>query len=155
MPFQVTCALQLLHEPHVLFRGAEAAAPLAELPTPCLRAGSPGSRVRAFAASADLDRAVIVLFDSSISVWELVSMSLACVLQTRGERDANFGHTSGVNGVAITRDGSQVVTVSKDETARVWNVDSGMGVHVLRGEASGSCASPDARLPMRDVQSCS
>lgn len=81
-----------------------------------------------------------MLFDSSISVWDVVSMSLACVLQTRGERDANFGHSSGVNGVAITRDGGLVVTVSKDETARVWNVHSGSGEHVLRGALS--CFSP-------------
>ena len=76
---------------------------------------------------------MIVLFDSSISVWDTSTMSLACVLQTRGERDANFGHSSGVNDVAISADGRLVVTVSKDETARVWDVESGRGLHVLRG----------------------
>ena len=103
-------------------------------------ADSPGSRVRSFAASADLQRAVIVLFDSSIAVWDTSSMSLACILQNRGERDANFGHSSGVNDAAISSEGSLVVTVSKDETARVWAVESGMGQHVLRGEhAESAC----------------
>lgn len=89
--------------------------------------------MRSFAASADLERAVIVLFDSSISVWETAGMSLAAVLQTRGERDANFGHSSGVNEAAISPDGGTVVTVSKDATARVWDADTGRGQHVLRG----------------------
>ncbi|MCJ1428182.1 hypothetical protein MMC29_006090 [Sticta canariensis] len=98
--------------------------------------GSPGSRVKSFAASSDLERVVIVLFDSSISVWETAGMSLAAVLQTRGERDANFGHSSGVNDVAISPDGETVVTVSKDATARVWDADTGRGRHVLRGASS-------------------
>ena len=96
-------------------------------------AGSPGSRLKSFAASADLERAVTVLFDSSISVWDVPAAALLCVLQTRGERNAAFGHSSGVNDVAMSSDGAVVVTVAKDETARVWSVDSGRGIHILRG----------------------
>ena len=96
-------------------------------------AAAPGSRVRSFDTTVDLRLAVIVLFDSSIVVWDVATMAQACVLQSRGKRDAEFGHSSGVNDVAISKDGSTVVTVAKDETARVWDVESGAGQHVLRG----------------------
>ncbi|KAK9809322.1 hypothetical protein WJX73_004674 [Symbiochloris irregularis] len=97
---------------------------------------SPGSRVRSFDATVDLRLAVIVLFDSSIVVWDVASMSQACVLQSRGKRDAEFGHSSGVNDVALSRHGRLVVTVAKDETARVWDAESGAGQLVLRGHTS-------------------
>jgi hypothetical protein len=49
----------------------------------CWRAGHQGSRVKSFATSGDGSVGVMVLFDSSISVWDLQAMQVgpcACLL---------------------------------------------------------------------------
>lgn len=101
----------------------------------CLRStpASPGSRVKSFACSATLDSAVACLFDSSVTVWDLDSMAPAAMLQKRGQLDCAVGHTSAVNQVLMTDDGTLVVTLSKDSTARVWDAASGACLHVLQG----------------------
>ncbi|MDQ3928032.1 MAG: WD40 repeat domain-containing protein, partial [Chloroflexota bacterium] len=43
------------------------------------------------------------------------------------------GHTSPVLGASFSRDGTRIVSVSKDSTARLWNTDAGKTLLVLRG----------------------
>jgi WD40 repeat protein len=63
------------------------------------------------------------------------------------------GHTSNVRGLAFTPGGGQLVSASQDKTVRVWDVDTGKTVRIIRGEtAPGSwgtiyamALSPDGR----------
>ena len=57
-------------------------------------------------------------------------------LQKRGERDASRVHSGGVNAALVTADGAMAVTLSKDCTARVWDLRSGSCMHVLVGESA-------------------
>ncbi|KAI3425286.1 hypothetical protein D9Q98_009053 [Chlorella vulgaris] len=110
---------------------------------------SPGSRIRSFAASSDLSRAVICKWDSTVVVSDLQRGDSLCTLQRWGERDSATGHTSAVNQVLMTPDGLVVVTVSKDCTARVWDSSTGMCLRVLTGHTdsiTGGFISPAARL---------
>ncbi|CAL8467022.1 g6558 [Coccomyxa elongata] len=99
--------------------------------------GHQGSRVKSFAVSANGRAAVSVLFDSSISVWDLEKMQVKWVLQKRGERDASRVHSGGVNAALVSDDGKLAVTLSKDCTARVWDLRSGTCMHVLVGHSDG------------------
>lgn len=99
-------------------------------------AGHKGSRVKSFSASPDGSTAVIVLFDSTVAVWDLVTMQCKCMLQKWGDRDSTRVHSGGVNAAYLTPDGSTAVTVSKDHTARVWDIASGECTHVMQGECN-------------------
>lgn len=57
------------------------------------------------------------------------------LLQKRGERDASRVHSGGVNAALVTDDASLAVTLSKDCTARVWDLRTGTCMHVLVGES--------------------
>jgi WD40 repeat protein/serine/threonine protein kinase len=59
------------------------------------------------------------------------------------------GHTSGVNAVVYSPDGSQLASGSWDTTVKVWRVDNGDVVHTLTGHTDGVLAmaySPDGAL---------
>lgn len=72
-----------------------------------------GSRVKSVVASSDGTVAVLVLFDSSIGVWDLLAGNCRCMLQQRGVRQPSVGHVGGVNAVYLTPDGKRAVSVSK------------------------------------------
>ena len=55
--------------------------------------GQQGVRVKSFEAAADGRSALVLLFDSSVTVWDLRSGQPRAVLQRRGERDPAAGHT--------------------------------------------------------------
>ena len=63
------------------------------------------------------------------------------------------GHTSTVRGAVFTPDGQQLITASHDKTIRVWDVNTGEPVRVLRtptgrgqiGEHFGVALSPDGK----------
>jgi WD40 repeat protein len=100
--------------------------------------------MKSFAASADLSRGVVCLFDSTVTVWDLEAGAPAAELQRWGQRDEHTGHTSAVNEVLMTADGATVVTLSKDATARIWDAAAGACRHVLRGHTdsvAGGCLS--------------
>lgn len=78
--------------------------------------------------------AVVVLFDSTVTVWDLHRQEPLTVLQRWGQRDSAMGHTGGVNAACVSSDGSRVLTVAKDCTGRIWDVAVGASVHVLHGE---------------------
>ena len=44
------------------------------------------------------------------------------------------GHTSGVSSVALSADGSKVISGSGDHTVKIWNADSGEVIQTLSGE---------------------
>ncbi|KAK9840975.1 hypothetical protein WJX81_003475 [Elliptochloris bilobata] len=102
--------------------------------------GQQGVRVKSFAVAADGRTAVVVLFDSSVAIWDLAAGQQRAVLQRRGERDAAAGHTGGVNAALLTADGARVLTLSKDCTARVWDAATGACLHVLIGHSDGVVA---------------
>lgn len=77
--------------------------------------------------------AVVVLFDSTVTVWDLERQEPLTVLQRWGQRDGALGHTGGVNAAYVSQDGCKVLTVSKDCTARIWDVSLGTSTHVLEG----------------------
>lgn len=81
-------------------------------------------------------KAVIVLFDSTVTVWDLEKKEQVAVLQKWGQRDAASGHSGGVNAAYMTSDGKKVLTVSKDCTARIWDVENRETIHVLKGRRS-------------------
>ncbi len=53
------------------------------------------------------------------------------------------GHMAGISGVAFTPDGKHIVSASIDKTVRVWSVDTGRTVRLIRGEARGDAGSID------------
>ena len=56
------------------------------------------------------------------------------------------GHTGHVNGVAFSHDGKQVLTASSDNTARLWDVQSGGELQLFQGHTDSVTAaalSPD------------
>lgn len=101
-----------------------------------------GSRVKHMAFDANCTTAAVLLYDSTVSLWDVASGKCRAQLIRRGERDASRTHSGGVNAVYLTRDGSTAVTISKDYTSRVWDVATGAsgkgGVTLgLRGQTVG------------------
>ena len=89
--------------------------------------------MKSFAANADCRLAIIVLFDSTVAVWDMVNMECSCMLQSWGDRDAARVHSAGVNAAYLSPSGSRAVTVSGDHTARVWDIATAECRCVLRG----------------------
>ncbi|WP_173012835.1 AAA family ATPase [Niveispirillum sp. SYP-B3756] len=58
---------------------------------------------------------------------------LGALLQIVGESRALVGHEGGVISASFSPDGTRIVTVSGDKTARVWDAASGRGIAILRG----------------------
>ncbi len=46
------------------------------------------------------------------------------------------GHSTIVRGLAVTPDGKQVVSASQDKTIRVWDIETGKTVRMIRGETA-------------------
>ncbi|KAG2499245.1 hypothetical protein HYH03_002824 [Edaphochlamys debaryana] len=92
-----------------------------------------GSRVKAMSFDAACTSAAVVLFDSTVAVWDLATGRVASQLIKRGERDASRTHASAVNSVLLSADGGTAVTISKDCTARVWDVAKGTTRYVVSG----------------------
>lgn len=108
-----------------------------------------GSRVKSYAFDGAGRLAAVVLFDSTLSVWDLDSGECVSQIIKRAERDASRTHSSAVNAVYMSSDGCTAVTVSKDSTARIWDVASGTCRMVLSGHTDGIVAaalSADERM---------
>eukprot|EP00803_Ostreobium_quekettii_P003137 evm.model.scf_1157.1 EVM.evm.TU.scf_1157.1 scf_1157:13492-23046(+) len=96
-----------------------------------------GARMKSFAISPDGRRAVIVLFDSTVSVWNLDTMECIHQLMKRAERDGIRVHAGGVNAVYLMKAGTKALTISKDSTARVWDLETAQCTQVLSGHEDG------------------
>ncbi|GFR44231.1 hypothetical protein Agub_g5422 [Astrephomene gubernaculifera] len=108
-----------------------------------LRASMPaqqGSRVKHMAFDASCRTAAVLLYDSTVSIWDVESGRCTAQLIRRGERDATRTHSGGVNAVYLTRDASTAVTISKDCTARVWDVPTATTRYVVSGHTDGLVA---------------
>lgn len=108
-----------------------------------------GSRVKSMSFDGQGRLAAVVLFDSTVTIWNIDTADVKCQLIRRGERDASRVHSGGVNAVYLTRDGTTAITISKDATARVWDVGSGNCRLVLRGHSDGldsACLSADENV---------
>lgn len=126
-----------------------------------------GSRTKCMAFNAAGTIVAIVLFDSSVQIYDLRSGECLASLMKRGERDASRVHSGGVNAVYLTASGSTALTVSKDCTARLWDVETAscamvlevsvytattavhtwhMGCYLQLQHRSQSCNMPTARL---------
>jgi len=53
------------------------------------------------------------------------------------------GHTANVTGIAFTPDGKHIVSASLDKIVRVWAVETGRTVRMIRGEVRGGWGSID------------
>lgn len=96
-----------------------------------------GSRVKHMAFDANCTTAAVLLYDSTVSLWDVASGKCRAQLIRRGERDASRTHSGGVNAVYLTRDGSTAVTISKDYTSRVWDVATASTRFVVEGHTDG------------------
>mmetsp|Transcript_5208 Transcript_5208/g.13145 ORF Transcript_5208/g.13145 Transcript_5208/m.13145 type:complete len:1395 (+) Transcript_5208:246-4430(+) len=103
-------------------------------PSRCMPAVA-GSRVKSFACGWDGKLAAVVLFDSSLAIWDMVSGECVKMLQQRGDRNKAYVHSGGINGVLMSHDGALVLTYSKDWTARVWDTAAGVCALVLDGHS--------------------
>lgn len=101
----------------------------------CIRKleGHAGSRMKAISVTPDGSKCVICLFDSTVSIWNLETMEMENMLIRRGERNASYSHSKAVTGVYITSCGTKVLTVSKDCTARMWDLNSLNSIFILKG----------------------
>ncbi|KAG1654342.1 hypothetical protein FOA52_009003 [Chlamydomonas sp. UWO 241] len=107
-----------------------------------------GSRVKDMVFDAGCTFAVVLLFDSTVSVIDTASGAVVRTIIGRGDRQV---HTSGVNSLIISGDGKTLITCSKDGSAGIWELESGAVLGVVRGHSDGIvCAaiSPDGSLLM-------
>ena len=63
----------------------------------------------------------------------VVACSSSARCRSGGERDASRVHSGGVNAALVSQDGRLAVTLSKDCTARLWDLETGTCRHVLVG----------------------
>ncbi|BBM86614.1 protein kinase domain-containing protein [Candidatus Uabimicrobium amorphum] len=68
-------------------------------------------------------------YDGTLRVWDIKSGQLVHQLS---------GHTSGINSVAFTPDGSFVISGSDDKTLRIWDIESGQCMCTLCGHEGGA-----------------
>jgi WD40 repeat protein len=69
-----------------------------------------------------LSRVLVSSWDSRATIWSVAT----------GRALVHFvGHTRGISDAALSPDGSRVVTVSLDHTARVWDAHTGQELRVL------------------------
>jgi WD40 repeat protein len=97
-----------------------------------------GSRVKSIAYSADGSTAAVALFDSTVAVFDLATGKRLAQLIRRGDRDGTRVHSGGVNAVYLSRSGDVAVTVSKDNTARVWDVAEAARITKRDAEGGGA-----------------
>ena len=89
--------------------------------------------------SGDGRLAVSASSDKTLKVWEVESGRELRTLQ---------GHSSSVNGVALSGDGRLAVSASEDKTLKVWELESGRELRTLAGHSSsvtGVALSADGR----------
>ena len=85
----------------------------------------------AYAAAVTPDGSQMVTgAHDSVHVWSMSSGEEVMVLE---------GHSIQINGVAVTPDGTRVVSCSCDKTVRVWDIHTGEAVFVLEGHEGGVC----------------
>jgi WD40 repeat protein len=87
------------------------------------------------AVSPDGSR-IVTASENTARVWDAATGDEVGVLK---------GHTDKVRSAAFSRDGTHIVTASRDKTARVWNAATGAEKAALSGPVDGAEFSPDGR----------
>jgi WD40 repeat protein len=86
------------------------------------------------------------LFDLilSIPLWndplfkkQLIAKCLLFNIAHSTSRTLTGGHRDSINSLAITPDGSRLITGSSDSTAKIWDIATGTLLHTLIGHTSG------------------
>jgi WD40 repeat protein len=80
--------------------------------------------------------------DCTVRVWELASGRELATLT---------GHTNSVNAVAITADGSHVISAGEDHTVRVWELASGCELTRWHGDAPVNACATTSRASVTIV----
>jgi len=110
----------------------------------------PDSAVIDLAFSPDGSRLATGAFDGTTKLWR-VSEALneaQPVIDGLDELFTLIGHTSWVNGIVFTPDGSRLVTASEDGTAKVWDTSTGQELLTLTVQPLGLldiAITPDGR----------
>ena len=95
--------------------------------------------IRSLAFSPD-GQSLALTSDARVNVWDLTDGQIAFILD---------GHSTTVNDVAFSPDGTRMATASEDTTARIWETGSGKDLLILSGQASSMtnvAFSPDGTL---------
>jgi WD40 repeat protein len=90
-------------------------------------------QVRSVALSADGRTIVSGSKDQTVRVWDAPRRRLLWQWPSRSARRVLRGHEGWVNCVALSADGTTIVSGSGDQTVRVWDAASGAVRRVLRG----------------------
>ncbi|HEX7186217.1 MAG TPA: AAA family ATPase [Thermoanaerobaculia bacterium] len=90
-------------------------------------------RVLACALSSDDTRAVSASADQTLRLWDLREGISLAVLKPHTARAVLKGHTADVTGCAFTRDGTRIVSRSKDGRLGLWDGESGELVAFAEG----------------------
>lgn len=111
--------------------------------------------VKGVAISADGRLAVSGSYDNTIKVWD-ISSALALSdangyadMPMERELRAPTQHRGGINGVALSADGRLALSASRDQTIKVWDVQTGCAVTTLNGHSQSVTAvalSADGRV---------
>src|SRR5262249_1034934 len=70
-------------------------------------------------------------------LWAPAAIALDDARRMLRELSILKGHSGAVTGVTMSLDGTRVVTGSEDDTARVWDANTGAELAILKGHAGG------------------
>ena len=73
---------------------------------------------------------------TNILIWDIVKGKIIKKLE---------GHTDAVWSAAFSPDGKRIVSASMDQTTRIWDVETGECVKILKGNVHSAAFSPDGK----------
>ncbi len=95
-----------------------------------IEARRPGAEVRLSVLSSGRERRIAATLAARPKTMETEMRSWLELMLDTG------GHMAKVNSLAMTPDGKQIVSGSQDKTVRVWDIETGKTLRVIRGEVA-------------------